>query len=106
MEWHIHRRAVALNDGCLSLPTMITTFGLCWRRALGITCLRHHRVPDEFVNNLGDLKQMAEAYFEHFTSRHQGQAPRRRIERIGEKIVESIIPVTSTTQTCRSTQSP
>jgi len=89
---HIHRRAdgaerwvpeFANNDNDLRLVLAQSTWNYM---------LRHHRVPDEFVNNLGDLKQMAEAYFEHFTSRHQGQAPRRRIERIGEKIVESIIP--------------
>src|SRR6266446_1701884 len=43
--------------------------------------LKHGRVPDDFVENLGDLEQLVEKYFEKFAATNQGEAPRRRIER-------------------------
>jgi len=54
--------------------------------------LRHGTVPDEFVDNVGELQALSAAYMESVAKRPQGQAPRRRLERVDDTVVETIIP--------------
>jgi len=50
------------------------------------------RVPNEFVQKLGDLKQLVDSFFEKLAGNSYGQAPRRRIENVDGKMVTSILP--------------
>lgn len=50
------------------------------------------RVPDDFVSNLGGLKEIVDSFFNKHAGDVRGQAPRRRIERIDDKMVESTLP--------------
>lgn len=71
----------ANNDTDLQLVLAQSAWDYCHRG----------RVPDEFVKNLGDLKQLVDAFFEKYASEVRGQAPRRRIESIeGQTVVTTL----------------
>ena len=54
--------------------------------------LKHGPVPDEFVENIGELQALSAAYVERLAKQSYGQAPRRRLERVADTMVESIVP--------------
>jgi hypothetical protein len=49
-------------------------------------------VPDDFVHNFADIKQLADSYFNKHADDVRGQSPRRRIENVDGKMVTSILP--------------
>jgi hypothetical protein len=92
-KMHIVRRSQNAEQWVPEFANNDKDLRLVLAQSLWNYILKRGRVPDEFIENLGDLKHLAEAYFHRLANdRTRGQAPRRHLERVGEKMVETIIP--------------
>ena len=88
----IHRRSDRADLWVPDFTNNDKQFRLVLAQSLWNYMQRQGRVPDEFAENLGDLKQLADAHFERYASARFGESPRRRLEKLGDKLVETIIP--------------
>jgi len=88
----LHRRADGSEQWVPDFANNDKDLRLVLAQSLWNYTLKHGRVPDELVENLGDLKVLAEAYFERLVNERRGQSPRRHLERVGDQIVETVIP--------------
>jgi hypothetical protein len=88
----LHRRADGSEQWVPDFANNDKDLRLVLAQSLWNYTLKHGRVPDELVENLGDLKHLAETYFQRIAANRRGQSPRRHLERVGDQIVETVIP--------------